>query len=133
MMFSVPQFIDVEDKIAGPLTWKQLGWMIGMGAVVLAIFAIFDTSLAIVFTVPTVLLFSALAFYKPDGFTMTSFIANSFLFFFRPKIAVWERPVVISSSSSQTNVNEVSKAAPVVEKKLTRDKIAELARIIDQR
>jgi hypothetical protein len=82
MMFSVPQFIDVEDKIAGPLTWKQLGWMIGMGAVVLAIFAIFDTSLAIVFTVPTVLLFCALAFYKPDGFTMISFMSNSFLFFF---------------------------------------------------
>lgn len=133
MMFSVPQFIDVEDKIAGPLTWKQLGWMIGMGAVVLAIFAIFDTSLAIVFTVPTVLLFSALAFYKPDGFTMISFMSNSFLFFFRPKIAVWERPVAISSSSSQSNVKEVSKVAPVVEKKLTRDKIAELARIIDQR
>lgn len=133
MMFSVPQFIDVEDKIAGPLTWKQLGWMIGMGAIVLAVFALFDTSLAIVLAVPIVLLFCALAFYKPDGFPMTSFLSNSLLFFFRPKIAVWERPVIIPSSLTKKSAEEVSQAAPVVEKRMTRDKIAELARMIDQR
>lgn len=42
-MFSTPQFIDVEDKIAGPLTWRQLLWMIGMGITLLVIYTMIGT------------------------------------------------------------------------------------------
>jgi hypothetical protein len=131
MMFSVPQFIDVEDKIAGPLTWKQLGWMIGMGAAVLVVFGIFDTSLAIVLTIPIVLLFCALAFYKPNGFPMTTFLGSGMLFLFRPKVAVWERPVPVAPRKMEVT-KKPAMAAPVA-KELTREKIAELARMIDKR
>ena len=37
MLFNVPQYIDVEDKIVGPLTGKQLLWMIGMGIMLLVL------------------------------------------------------------------------------------------------
>jgi hypothetical protein len=43
MLFNVPQFIDVEDKIAGPLTVKQVLWLIGMGAVLFIVWTFFDT------------------------------------------------------------------------------------------
>jgi len=33
MLFNVPQFIDIEDKIVGPLTAKQLGWL-ALGSVI---------------------------------------------------------------------------------------------------
>lgn len=131
MMFSVPQFIDVEDKIAGPLTWKQLGWMIGMGAVVMTIFGIFDTSLSVVLSIPVVLIFCALAFYRPNGISMISFLGSALLFLFRPKVSVWERPTMILP----TVKNPVMKNTEVhpTEKRLTREKLAELARMIDQR
>ena len=67
MMFNVPQFIDVEDKIAGPLTVKQLLWMIGMVAVLLAIFFSLDGAVMVIAAIPVVLLFVALAFYRPNG------------------------------------------------------------------
>jgi len=130
-MSSVPQFVDVEDKIAGPLTWKQLLWMIAMGAVLLVLFTTFGTTLAIVFGIPVVLLFIALAFYKPNGFTLASFIGQAVLFLFRPKVAVWERPVMpmVSVKPREDTKAQVVEAQP--DKQLTRDKLKELARLMD--
>lgn len=133
MMFSVPQFIDVEDKVAGPLTWKQLGWMIGMGAAILLIFAIFDTSLSIVLSIPVVLLFCALAFYKPNGFPLTSFIGSGTFFLFRPKIAVWERPTGVLPKVTQKAPADETEKPPVIDRQLTREKIAALAQMIDRK
>jgi len=131
-MFSVPQFIDVEDKVAGPLTWKQLGWMIGMGAVILTLFAVFDTGLSIVLTIPVVLIFCALAFYKPNGFSLLMFLGSGVFFLFRPKISVWERPVALSTKKVEP-IHEHKEEVSMGDKQLTREKIAELARMIDRR
>ncbi len=132
-MSSVPQFVDVEDKIAGPLTWRQLLWMIAMGAVLLVLFTTFGTTLAIVFGIPVVLLFIALAFYKPNGFTLSSFIGQAVLFLFRPKVAVWERPVMPMVSVKSRSENNKPQEEVQPEKQLTRDTLKELARIMDRR
>ena len=42
MQFNIPQFIDKEDKIVGPLTAKQLGWMFGGGAILLVLWNLLD-------------------------------------------------------------------------------------------
>lgn len=131
MMFSVPQFIDVEDKIAGPLTWRQLLWMIGMGAILLTFFNLFDTALFIIIAIPTVLLFVLFAFYRPNGFPMTTFAFYAILFLFRPKVSVWERPV-----KARPVVKEPEKkvAPPSAgSKQIELDKLKELARIMDSR
>lgn len=130
-MFSVPQFIDIEDKVAGPLTWKQLGWLIALGAIFLLMRMWFDTTLLIIAIVPTAILFLALAFYRPGGFPMTTFLFNAVLYVFRPKVAVWERPVT-PMVTTKTPVQAVS--TPVqTDKHLTREALAELARVIDSR
>ncbi len=129
MMFSVPQFIDVEDKIAGPLTWRQLLWMIGMGAMLLTFFNLFDTTLFIVIAIPTILLFVLFAFYRPNGFPMTTFAFYAFLFLFRPKVSVWERPVkarpVVKAPEKQ------STPLTTGSKQIELEKLKELARILD--
>jgi len=131
MMFSVPQFIDVEDKIAGPLTWRQLLWMIGMGATLLVFFNIFDSALFLLSAIPVVLIFVAFAFYRPNGFPLTTFIFYAILFVFRPKISVWERPL-----RSLPKVKAPAEKAGVTEthdKRINQEKLTELARILDSR
>ncbi len=129
-MSSVPQFIDVEDKVAGPLTWKQLGWIIAMGAVILILFSVFGGIIAIVTSIPVVLLFVALAFYKPNGFPMSAFIGQAFFFLFRPKMAVWERPTAVVTAVKSDARREVTEQV-TADKALTPDKLKELARLID--
>ena len=131
MMSSVPQFIDIEDKVAGPLTIKQLGWMIALGAVLLLLFAVFDRVVAIVIGIPIALLFVALAFYKPNGMPMVSFIGHSFVYMFSPKVAMWERPIPEMTTVAPRTENKKEPAPQ--SKELNREKLKELARIIDSR
>lgn len=130
MMFNVPQFIDIEDKIAGPLTWRQLLWMIGMGISLLVLYNVLPGIAFIVIAIPIVLLFSALAFYRPQGQSLISFFGHGFFFFFRPKVAVWERPVVRIQTAPQSK-KPAADDGPVV-KGVSRERLRELARMLDQ-
>lgn len=91
MLFNTPQYIDIEDKVAGPLTAKQLMWMFGMGAALLLVWGIFDQTTFIISAVPIVAFFCAFAFYKPQGQPLIKFIIWGAIFSFRPKSYVWKR------------------------------------------
>ncbi len=129
-MTSVPQFIDVEDKVAGPLTWKQLGWMIAMGAVLFVLYTIFNGIFFFLIAVPVVLLFVALAFFRPNGMAFPQFIFYSVTFLFRPKVSVWERPAykpLPQKTSKNTNANHEPSRI------VTTKDFAELAKKVDRR
>ena len=98
MQSSVPQYIDVEDKIVGPFTWKHIGWLLGMCAVLLVMYTTFDFQLFLIAGGPTALVFLAFAFYRPSGMPMVKFVFHGFFFLFHPKVSVWERPVSVSNA-----------------------------------
>ncbi|HAV11624.1 MAG TPA: hypothetical protein DCX32_03730 [Candidatus Moranbacteria bacterium] len=91
MLFNVPQYIDVEDKVVGPLTVKQLLWMIAAGVLTLLMWAVLPKPVFFIIAIPEVLLFVALAFYKPYGQPLISFVFAGVMFLFGPKIYVWRR------------------------------------------
>jgi hypothetical protein len=130
MMTSVPQFIDVEDKVAGPFTWKQLGWMFAMGAVLFLLYTVMDPGLFYVLAVPVALFFIALAFYRPNGMAFPQFLFYSVSFLFRPKVMVWERPAHVNRATidNQSNQNLVEE-----DKKLSVEEIAALASRVDRK
>lgn len=130
MMTSVPQFIDVEDKVAGPLTWKQLGWMIAMGACLFLVYTFFSGILFYLIAVPIVILFVALAFFRPNGMAFPQFLFYSITFLFRAKVSVWERPVR-GSVSQKENLPE---AEPIVARRaVTAKDFSSLAKQVDRR
>lgn len=135
MMFNVPQFIDVEDKVAGPLTWKQLLWMIGMGVTILVLFNTLSGAFFFVVAIPTALLFIALAFYRPNGIPLPRFIFFGILFLFRPKISVWERPVprMMPQRVEKDTVTEKVIPETASQKGMSNERLKELARILDSR
>ncbi len=125
----VPQYIDVEDKIVGPLTWKHLGWMFGGGGLALVAFMMLDTMTFFIVAVPIILLTIALAFYKPNGVPFVEFIGYGFTFFFRPKTYTWQRE--ITNEKVQKNKEPVKVETSSKEKELTVDDIAALAQTLD--
>ena len=131
-MFNVPQFIDVEDKVAGPLTWRQVLWMIGMGAVLLTIYNLFDSTLFFITAVPVVLLFALFAFYRPNGVSMTTFALHGVFFLFQPKVAVWERPTLQKPLPKVSSLDNTTPASPTESKHFDAKRAHELAQLIDQ-
>jgi len=91
MKFQVPQYIDIEDRIAFQLTAKQLGWL-GMGGLILFVLWHYLTFSIFLIWGAIVALFSvAFAFYRPYGLPLTAFIGHGFVFLLSPKQMVWLR------------------------------------------
>jgi len=67
MLINVPQYIDIEDKIVGPLTAKQLGWLVAMGIILLIMWKTLSGPMFFILGIPVSLLIISLAFFKPYG------------------------------------------------------------------
>jgi hypothetical protein len=98
MNFILPQFIDMETKVIGPLTLKQFIYL-GAGAGVSLFLYMLSTSnpkgfplmacFAIILLI--MLVAFALAFVKVNGITLPVLIKHSFLFNLAPKIYIWKK------------------------------------------
>lgn len=128
MLINVPQYIDVEDKVAGPLTIKQLGWMIVMGITLLILWNVLPFAGFVVIGFPIAVIFVSLAFFRPYGQPMGSFVAHGIMYFFKPKIYVWKRAPQNIINIPQKN-KAVEHFAP--EKHLSEQSIKELAQLLD--
>lgn len=128
MLFNIPQFIDKEDKIVGPLTAKQLGWMGGAGAILLVLFGILDMAAFLIASVFVVGIFGALAFYRPNNQPLITFIMSSVYFAINPKMYIWKR----LPEKPQPAKKATAKIEPVSENKsLNKNRIEEISNLLD--
>jgi len=131
MMFNVPQYIDIEDKIVGPLTAKQLGWLALGGITILLFWFTLATVPFIIMTVITALIFGALAFYRPYNMTLISFLMSALSFGVKSKTYVWKR-----ISDNIKKVEHAPKKIAIVsreKKKLNQQKLSEISSILDKK
>ena len=91
MKYNVPQYIDIEDKIAFQLTAKQLGWFALGGVVIFIGWNFLSSGAFYVWATIVALIALAFAFYRPAGLPLASFLKFAVLFLFKPKIYVWKR------------------------------------------
>ena len=130
MFSNVPQFIDTEDKIVGPLTAKQLGWLAAGGILLLIAWNTLDMSSFIVTAIFVGSLFGSLAFYRPYNQPLLKFFLSSVFFAFNPKVYIWKR--------NYDNMKVVKKAVVKKEtlvsrrKNISEQKIKDISKILDQ-
>ncbi len=91
MQFNVPQFLEIEDKIIGPLTLKQFGYLAAGGAVLFIIYNYFNFMVFLAIAAPLGAFCLALAFVKINGrpfiYTLTAYIH----YIFKPKLFIWKK------------------------------------------
>lgn len=130
MHYNVPQFIDIEDRIVGPLTAKQLLWIFAMGAVLLVMWlTISSKTNFFIVAIPVGLMFLALAFYRPYGQPLSKFIGSMFLFFVKPKIYIWRRETELKK---ETVISKKQDPVQIVNKRTLHQKeVYDLSKILD--
>lgn len=133
MRANVPQFIEIEDKIAGPLTWKQLFWMIGLLVILLVLYNLFSAGAFILIGIPVSLIFIAFAFIKPYGQTMTSFVYYGAMHLFGPKIYVWKREVHLIQTQGKQDVVQETYEKNKKNSPITSQDIQNLAETLDKK
>lgn len=91
MQFNVPQFLEVEDKIIGPLTLKQFGYLAAGGAVLFLVYQYFTFGTFIIIAIPITLFCLALAFIKIHGRPFISILGAFISYILKPKLFVWKK------------------------------------------
>ena len=91
MQFEVPQFIEVEDKIFGPLTLKQFIYLAGGAGISFTLYSLLPFFLAVLLIIPVMIFSATLAFYKKDGqpFILTTESAIKYLL--GNKLYIWRK------------------------------------------
>lgn len=91
MRFQVPQFVDIEDKVIGPLTLKQFAFYIIAAMVLGLLYVMVDLGLLLLLALPIVgvaLLFAHGRFY---GQSFGTILLNAMTFFSGSRLYLWRR------------------------------------------
>ncbi len=128
MQYSVPQFIDVEDKIVGPFTGKQALFLIVGFGVLLILFTFLNFFIFIIMAIPVIVISLAMAFWRPKGFSISQWISNIINFYTTSHLYVWSREPD-SRMFKQTQRKQAAKEAQSVP--VSRNRIKELAWLLD--
>lgn len=91
MQYPVPQFIEVEDKIIGPLTLRQFLTLIAGGVVCLIAWSLADLELFILITLVVGIVSVAFAFVKVNGRLLNDYLASMLGYFTKPQIRTWAK------------------------------------------
>ncbi|MBI5045585.1 MAG: PrgI family protein [Candidatus Niyogibacteria bacterium] len=126
MQYQVPQFTEVEDKIFGPLTFKQFVYVLGAVASVFIMWTLLPKWLAIILGIPIGGFFLALAFLKINEQPLIKVVGNALNFSAGTKIYTWKKEEG-KISSKESSLPKESPAAP----KLTERKLKELSWSLD--
>lgn len=125
--FQVPQFIDIEDKVFGPLTVKQFLYVLGGTSVVVILW--FSGIPGFLFWPLAAIgggFFFALAFMKVNGQPLVTVVNNSVNHMTQSRFYVWKR-VEKTEKSKKTLPGAQQQYIP----QLTQSKLKDLAWSLD--
>lgn len=105
MRFEVPQFIEVEDKIVGPFTWKQFVYLAGGAGMLIILKLLLPFFIFLLLALPVMGLAGFLAFYRINNRPFSAFLESFAHFVTKDRLYLWrkqeqqtitgkERPVV---------------------------------------
>jgi hypothetical protein len=135
MEYQVPQFIEVEDKIVGPLTLKQFIYIAGGGGLCVIFFYTLSLIVAFLLSAIVVPFALSLAFYKINGKSFIEMLEAGFHYYTGAKLFLWKHqdPKVTerSAAADAAAAADTAARAPRGTPKLTRGRLAELAWSLD--
>jgi len=127
MQFRVPQFIDIEDKIFGPFTFKQFVYLVGGIGISYILFRLLPLFFAVLLIVPIITLSLALTFYKVNDRPFIEVLQAGINFIFKNKLYLWKKKAAKAKAKLKEEPKEV--AAPSL--KLTASKLKDLSWSLD--
>lgn len=129
MRYQVPQFIEFESKIIGPLTFKQFIYILGAIGGTYIIYKIFGIFPGIILMLALWALAGALAFVKINNKSFVDVLAAGFSYMVKSKLYIWkkiDKPVTAEERVENTDIAD-SFLAP----SLSQSRLKDLAWSLD--
>jgi len=130
--FVIPQFIDVEDKIFGPVTTRQFIIMLIAGLIIFISFKLADFMLFIIILASVGIFALILAFVKINGQTFHYFILNILQSMRRPSRRIWWKRYSKKELNQLRKLKKVEVMEPIVSKpSLSYSRIRDLSLVVN--
>jgi len=132
MKFVVPQFIDVEDKVLGPLSVRQFVIILVGAGFIFILFKIMTFILAVLSAVFVMAFVFVFAFIKINGRGFHYFLLSLLETFRSPQLKVWRKDVERYAVKSEVKPKTTTKKyQPKTKQPLTSTRLTELTLTVD--
>ncbi len=131
MEYQVPQFIEVEDKIFGPFTFKQFVYIAGGAGLCAIAFIYLPLLIAVIVALPVAALAGALAFYRINNKPFIDVIEAGFTYLTKGKLYLWKKEEPTVSINTSTPAANPAVAETRAKLGLTSGKLHDLAWSLD--
>jgi hypothetical protein len=129
MRFQVPQFIEIEDKIFGPLTFKQFIYLAGGVGLCVMAFIFLPNFIAFIIAVPIAMFAMGLAFYQMNGKPFIEVVEAFLRYYLGSKLYIWKKSTPEPKAAAEPSTEK--KIDQVFVPKLSDSKLKELTWSLD--
>lgn len=121
--FQVPQFIEQQPKIIGPLTLPQFLYLAAAGALSFIAFYVFNFFFWLMVTAVLIGTAIALAFVKINGQGLPKTLQSAFSYWWRPRTYTWQREI----AKTTLDIKEVEKLEEIRNQMSIQEKLKSIA------
>ncbi|MBI4119753.1 MAG: PrgI family protein [Parcubacteria group bacterium] len=89
--FQVPQFIETEDKIVGPLTLKQFLYLAAAGGIAFLLFFFVKLWLWLIFAAIFGFIAAMFAFIRINGQPLATILYRALKYYWQPRLYLWQK------------------------------------------
>ncbi len=133
MRFQVPQFIEVEDKIFGPLTLKQFIYLTGGGGLSFMVYTFLNSLLWAAIPMAIIMGISiAFAFGKVNSRPFVTVLESAFKYYWGNKLFIWKKQENSKSKNAdESAIIEAKNYASMMVPKISDSKLKDLTWSLD--
>lgn len=130
MQFKVPQFIDVEDKLFGPFTFRQFAYLIGGAGIIYVLYKLLPIWLSIFLILPIGALTFMLVFYKINEKPFIFYLQAGVSYLISSKLYIWKQRLAKPGEKDEEKEKEAPDLTSVVPM-TTTNKLKDLSWSLD--
>jgi len=127
MKFLVPQFIEVEDKIFGPLSFRQFAYLAGGVGFAVIVYNYLGIFMALLLGAPFFIFGLMLAFYKINNRPFIYVVQSALTYFVGARLYLWKQQIKKKKAQSTVSAEAVKPFVP----KVSENKLKDLAWSLD--
>jgi len=134
MQFKVPQFLEIEDKIFGPFTFKEFVYLAGGAGLCYVLFKLLGLFLGAIPILIVAGLSAALTFYRPNGKPFINMLEAGMKYAMQDKLYIWKRRKSKTSAKEQKNIETAELKKETMDQggvRLSGSKLRDLAWSLD--
>jgi hypothetical protein len=128
MRYQTPQFIEEDEKLFGPLTFRQFVYLVGGLGISFVLYKTLPFLISLLVIIPVMMTSVALAFYKVNERPFIDTLEAAFFFMFSNRLYTYKK---IDKPIKQSMDDQKTRIAPQINLGVSSSKLKDLAWSLD--